>query len=284
MKMRRLALLNIIAVFMLTSLAAAQYNPCGGKKKGMNACNPCNPCAKKTMFKFDDPMGRNSVVFKSEAPLEDIVGTSNEIKGWIKFDPMHPDKGVMGELTVPTGSFNTGIPLRNKHLQSSDWLDAQRHPNITLKIKKVKNLRQVKASSDFKTYTGDVVAELNFHGKKKTITFPGKLTYLKESKKTKMKMPGDLVAAKGSFDVKLADFGVTGPKGMGIVGSKVGETVSIEVSLVGTNASMAMAGNPCNPCGGKKGMMNPCNPCGGKHKMNPCNPCGGKHKMNPCGR
>ncbi len=41
------------------------------------------------------------------------------------------------------------------------------------------------------------------------------------------------------------------------------------------------AGNPCNPCGGKKA-HNPCNPCGGKKAHNPCNPCGGKKAHNPC--
>jgi hypothetical protein len=90
---------------------------------------------------------------------------------------------------------------------------------------------------------------------------PGRLTYLQESDLTKTKLPGDLLAARANFDVKLSDFGVTGPKGMGIIGTKVGETISVEASLVGTSAAGTMAENPC---GGKA--QNPCNPCGGKKK------------------
>jgi len=51
--------------------------------------DPGNPCGHKNgmMFHIDDPMSRNSVTFKSTAPLEDIVGTSNEITGYIQFNP-----------------------------------------------------------------------------------------------------------------------------------------------------------------------------------------------------
>jgi len=277
-KLRKLTLMSVVAALMVTSMAVAQSNPCnpcGGKKKGMSPCNPCGH--KKTMFHVGD--ARNSVVFKSSAPLEDIVGITSDITGHISFDPKDSKKGVTGELTISLASFNTGIPMRDGHLSGSDWLDAKQFPNITLKILSVKNIREVKSSASFQTYAGDVVAELNFHGRTKKITFPGKLTYLKESEQTKTKMPGDLVAAKAEFSVLLADYDITGPKGMNLIGSKVGESIDIEVSFMGTNAMTAMAENPCDPCGGKKGMnpCNPCNPCGGKKKdMNPCNPCDGK--------
>jgi hypothetical protein len=116
------------------------------------------------------------------------------------------------------------------------------------------------------------VADFTLRGKTKRLEIPGRLTYLKESAMTKTKLPGDLLAACANIDVNLSDFGVTGPKGMGLSGTKVGETISVEASLVGTSAAGTMAENPC---GGKA--QNPCNPCGGKAR-NPCNPCGGKKK------
>jgi len=81
-------------------------------------------------------------------------------------------------------------------------------------------------------------------------------------------MPGDLVAVRASFEVRLADFGITGPVGAGLVGSKVSESITIAVSFRGSNADQRMAGNPCI---GKA--MNAGNPCGGK-AMNPCHPDG----------
>ena len=255
-------------VLALALPTVAQYNPCGGKKQGMN---PCNPCASGTTFTIDDPMGRNQIVFKSEAPLEDIIGTTNQITGWIAFDPNNPGRGVRGEFSVPVASLNTGIPLRDEHLRGKDWLDAAQYPNIELKIQSVEGVRVLKQTDQFRTFEGQVQAELSLHGRTQSIRFPGRLTFLKESETTKAKLPGDLVALKADFDVSLADFGVSGPAGMGIVGSKVGETIAVEVSIMGTNASTKMAGNPCNPCTGKKAV----NPCSGKKSVkNPCNPCG----------
>ncbi len=237
--------------------------------------NPCNPCSKSgTVFHFKDQMGRNTVTFKSEAPLEDIIGTTNQISGQIVFDPNHPEKGGRGEFSVPVASLNTGIPLRDEHLRSADWLDASAHSNIKLAIKEVKNLKPVKVTNESATYDAILVADFTLRGQTKRLEFPSRITYLKESEMTKTKLPGDLLAARAAFDINLGEFGVTGPKGMNLIGTKVGETIAVEVSLVGST-SMAMAGNPCNPCGGKA--KNPCNPCGGKAK-NPCNPCGGKNK------
>ena len=81
--------------------------------------NPCNPCGGKNMksmgdhkgqvFSVEDPMGRNTVTFKSTAPLEDIVGTSNQITGQLAFDPNNPNAGGHGELVVPVKSLESMI-------------------------------------------------------------------------------------------------------------------------------------------------------------------------------
>jgi len=220
------------------------------------------------VFNVADPMGRNSVTFKSEAPLEDIVGTTNQITGMLMFDPMHPEKGGSGKLVVKTASITTGIPLRDEHLQSAAWLDASQYGTITIEITKLKNVEQVKKTDDYATYNVDAEAKLTLRGKTKKITIPARITFLKESEQTRAKMPGNLLAVRAEFEVKLKDFGIKGPDGAGIVGTKVGETITINVSVMGTTAKTEMASNPCNPC--NPCGENPCNPCGG----NPCNPCG----------
>ncbi len=263
--------------------------------------NPCNPCGGKnmtsmgdhngTVFVVQDPMNRNSVTFNSTAPLEDIVGTSNQIKGQLVFDPANPSAGGHGELMVPVKSLNTGIPLRDEHLASSDWLNADEHPAIQFAIVEVKNIKEVKNTKDAKTFDVTAVGDFSLNGTTKRISVPARITYMKESEMTKQRLPGDLLAARTTFDVALADYGITGPDGMNLIGSKVGERVEVNLSLVASSAGASMAGNPCggkaamNPCGDKAQMMktagNPCgpkaaNPCGGEKPQNPCNPCGGK--------
>jgi polyisoprenoid-binding protein YceI len=227
---------------------------------------------------------RNSVTFKSSAPLEDIVGTTNQITGMIMFDPENPEKGASGELTVPVASLSSGIPLRDEHLQSPDWLDAARYPDITLTITGIQDLKKVKSTKDAKTYDLTLIGELFLHGKSKRVEIPGRFSYLNETEMTQQKLPGDLLAARANFEVKLKDFGITGPKGMPLVGSKVGESIALDVSFVASSQATDME-HADNPCGGKEG-MNASNPCGGKHDMGAENPCGGKKSMeagNPCG-
>jgi len=85
-------------------------------------------------FYIEDPMNRNTITFKSEAPLEDIIGTSNQITGFINFNPENPQKNGFADLNVPVSSLNTGIPMRDEHLHGPGWLDAGAFPEINLEI------------------------------------------------------------------------------------------------------------------------------------------------------
>ena len=289
--MKRNAILIALLVLSLMTASAtwAQENPCNpcGPKKAANPCNPCggkatvmaampavNPCHAKhgTVFYIADPMGRNTISFTSQAPLEDIIGTTNQIAGYVVFDPKNPINGGRGQFNVSTASLKTGIPLRDEHLQGKDWLDAKKYPSISLGIESVKDVKVVKETASYKTYELEIEGSFSLHGKSKRIKVPARMTYLPESEQTRQKMPGDLLAGRASFDVALTEFGIKGFEG--VVGSKVSEMINVDVSFMASNKKPA-AENPCNPCGGKA--KNPCNPCGGKAK-NPCNPCGGKKK------
>ncbi|MBD3257281.1 hypothetical protein GF377_02520 [candidate division GN15 bacterium] len=258
--------LGLALMLGLTVAASAQHNPC-------NPCGGKSMVSDATVFHVDDPMKRNSVTFKSTAPLEDIVGTSNQITGYLSFNPFQPKKGGHGKLIVPVTSLNTGIPLRDEHLAGADWLNAERNGDIVFEITDVEDIGVVTSSSGAKTFDVTAVGDFSLNGVTKRLSVPARVTWLKESENTQSRLPGDLLAVRASFDVTLADYGITGPKGMDLIGNKVGQSVEVVLSLVGSSVGGSMAANPCNPCGDKKA-KNPCNPCGAK-AMNPCNPCGG---------
>lgn len=262
----------VLALILITASSAwAQENPCGPKK----AANPCggkeaatatmpavNPCHAKfgTVFYIADPMGRNTISFASRAPLEDIIGTTNQIVGYVVFDPQNPTKGARGQFAVATASLKTGIPLRDGHLQSEDWLDAKAYPEISFGIEDVKDTKVVNETPTYKTYEMNVVGPFSLHGKTKQIEFPVRITYLPESEQTRQKLPGDLLAGRASFEVALKEFEIKGAEG--VVGSKVSEMITVDVSFMATNVKPG-AEEAANPCGGKKA-ENPCNPCGEK--------------------
>jgi len=254
--------------------AANPCNPCGGK--AANPCNPCggkhakshsiavNPCHAKhgKAFYVADPMKRNSVSFTSEAPLEDIVGTSNAVHGYAVFDPARPTKGIKGKFTVPVATLDTGIPLRDDHLQSPNWMHAEKHPHITFVATGAKNVREVKKTGGFATYEMTLTGPFTVRGKSVNREIDARVTYMKESERTRERLPGDLLAIRAAFNVPLAEHGVTGGEMGQVIGEKLSNVIDVEVRVVGSSKKPGGAGNPCNPCGGKAG--NPCNPCGGK--------------------
>ena len=251
-------------------------NPCGGK--AANPCNPCggkagmieamavNPCFAKegTVFYVNDRMHRDTVTIKSEALLEDIVGTSSSLSGYLVFDPANPKGGVRGTIQVPVNSLNTGIPLRDQHMRSANWLNAEAHPVISLTITDARRIRTIRKSTDYATYDMNMLGQFSLHGVTREVEVPARFTYLRESKQTQSKMPGNLAAIRSHFSVRLADFNITGGSmGGSVIGSKLSDTISVDVSLIGSDKKPgAEASNPCNPCGGKA--ANPCNPCAGK--------------------
>ena len=272
MKTLRILVFSLMMISAVGASVLAQDNPCGEKA---TAENPCSKMHGKAFY-VNDPMMRNSVTFKSEAPLEDIVGTSNEVTGYIYFDPEKANQGAHGKITVPVASLNTGIPLRDEHLRSADWLNASAYPEIVFEIDKVSKVELVKKDNDSRTYKITADGYFGFNGKRNRTEVTGRVTYLKGNDKTAMRLPGDLLAVRAEFMVPLADYNVKGPSGMNLVGAKVGESIGVTVSFVGSTHNESMSADASNPCGGKAAM----NPCGGKAIINPC---GGKATMNPCG-
>jgi polyisoprenoid-binding protein YceI len=188
-----------------------------------------------TLFYVFDPTHRNMVSFSSKAPLEDIIGTSNEITGYVAFDSANGAAGGRGFLSVPVKSLNTGIPMRNDHLAGADWLDAANSPEITFSFDESKDVNLVKQTDEFQTYDAVLVGDFTLRGITKRLEIPARFTYMKESEKTRVRMQGDLIAGRAQFSVRLADFGIAGPSGMDLIGAKVAEEVEIEVSFVASD-------------------------------------------------
>lgn len=177
-------------------------------------------------FNFTDKGGRNQASFFSTTPLEDIRGLSNDVKGTATFN-VSDIKTLKGKISVSVASLKTGIDLRDEHLRSADWLDAEKYPEITFTIKRVTDVKQL-ADNRLEL---KVVGDFTLKGVTKEITANATLTYLDESDQTKMRAPGDLLGVQATFQVKLSEFGVKNK----IVGQKVAEEVEVSVNMVGSN-------------------------------------------------
>jgi polyisoprenoid-binding protein YceI len=178
-------------------------------------------------FSFKDKMGRNQATFFSSTPLEDITGMSSDVSGTVSFDIEDVENTLKGEIYISTASLKSGIDLRDKHIRSSDWLDAEQFPTISFKITDVKGTEKIEDNK----IKAKVLGEFTVHGVTKEVESEVTLVYLEESEMTKMKTPGDLLGVRASFNINLSDYGVQHMA----LGKKVSDEIEINVNIVGSN-------------------------------------------------
>ncbi|RKY96875.1 MAG: hypothetical protein DRQ13_05460 [Ignavibacteriae bacterium] len=183
----------------------------------------------KQTFHFKDEMGRNQASFFSHAPFEDITGLSNDVSGWVSFDIQDVKNTLTGEVIIKTASLKTGIEGRDKHLSSSEWLNAEAHPNIKFVIKEIEMISNEGSNKLRLTVLGDFTVRGVTRQEFSDVT----MEYLEESELTKIRMPGDLLGVKAKFNISLSDYGVRHM----LIGKRVSEEVEIKANIVGTNAS-----------------------------------------------
>lgn len=181
-------------------------------------------------FSFKDDNGRNQASFESNAPLESISGLSNEIHGSVTFDVDNFKETLVGTISVPVKSIDTGIELRNEHMQGEPWLYAEKYPEVKFEIKSVES---VEKTSD-NTMNARVKGHFTARGVTNELTADAKVTLLKESERTKSRAPGDLVNVQADFMINLRDYGMENEN----IGTKVGNETKVSVNIVGSNAGM----------------------------------------------
>ena len=178
-------------------------------------------------FSFKDKMGRNQATFFSTTPLEDITGMSSDVWGSVSFDIEDVENTLKGEVLISTASLKSGIDLRDEHIRSADWLDAEQFPTISFNIKEVTGIEKIKDNK----IKVKVLGEFTAHGVTKEVKSEVTLVYLEENELTKMKAPGDLLGVRASFNINLADYGVQHMA----LGKKVSDEIEINVNIVGSN-------------------------------------------------
>jgi polyisoprenoid-binding protein YceI len=65
-----------------------------------------------------------------------VPGVFSRFTGQVEFDPQHPEKSQF-YLLIDSSSVHTGVPARDEHLRSPDFLDVERSPRMIFSSKKV---------------------------------------------------------------------------------------------------------------------------------------------------
>lgn len=159
---------------------------------------------------------------ESEADFENFVGRTNKITGTVSFDPAK--KTGSGTVVVDLASIDTGIPLRNEHMQGEDWLNTAKHPNGTFRTTAVKSLGGDKYS---------VKGQFTLRGVTKAVSTTATVRYAKASAATKAAgFSGDAIQVRTSFKIKLSDYGIVIS---GQAKGKVANVVTISLTTWGVS-------------------------------------------------
>lgn len=150
------------------------------------------------------------IVFTSKAPVENIVGKSNRAVGFVVAGPESQPVALAGaKWLLPVASLATGIPLRDEHICSEEWLDAKDFPDISFSLKRVERIREVKQGPGFNTWDADLVGDMTLHGVTRELRVrDARISFLDASEATKTIAEGDLLFIKCEYAVKLSDFGI----------------------------------------------------------------------------
>lgn len=209
--------------FMLSCLAAAALHGV------LIAHSDAMPGVRE--FRIDDAWGRDTVQFRTTAPLEDIVGTTNGVTGTLVADPSNlKGPGTKARVQAELTSVKTGIEMRDGHVAKA--LGAEKNPMAVFTLEKI-----VSATGDFlkPNVPVDVVGtgffELN--GVRKPIEVAARVTYVPGG--GAFARPGNFVKLVATFEVNLADFGIErkGP----VLPLQVGETAHVTLTALASDAS-----------------------------------------------
>lgn len=175
--------------------------------------------------------------FVSDAPNEKIEGYSRFTVGYVVAGPEDNMAALKGaEFRLPVASVRTGNAMRDGHLQAENWFDAAKYPNISFKVKEVKDAKPQEGpkNPNIQSFGATLVGDMTIHGVTKPMEVTGvKLRFLKESTASSVIGPGDLMFIECKYKVKLSDFGV---KNDAISDKKkVAEEIELTTSLFMSN-------------------------------------------------
>ncbi len=146
-----------------------------------------------------------------------VHGHFSEFSGEVKFDPANLAESRFF-FEIKTGSINTGIAKRDKHLQSVDFFDAGTFPVITFESVKI---------TDLGNNVYQVLGKFSVKGKVYDLMLPLTLAGVQDHPAVKNK---EVIGFNGELIIDRLDYNVGSGKfyEMGLVGKDVKILVTME--------------------------------------------------------
>ncbi len=164
--------------------------------------------------KYEIDLVHSSVGFTAKhLVISNTKGQFKEFTGVIILDEKDISKSSVN-VTIKTASISTANERRDNHLKSADFLDVEKHPEITFKSKSV-----MKTDDGYK-----MVGDLTIHGVSKEVTIPFTLVGPVEAMGTR-------IGLEASLTINRLDYGVSWSKTLDNGGLVVSEEVKITLEV-----------------------------------------------------
>jgi len=175
--------------------------------------------------------GGSRVQFVSDAPLETITGVTSDVTGRITADPSNL-RGAQGRIAVRIAAVRTGIDLRDEHLRSNNWLNAQQFPEAVFEITGVEGPNRLQPNRDTNLR---IRGRFTVHGVTRDVVAQGRVQLVPATDATRAAhVTGDALIVRARFTIHLPDFNIAVPAAIRL---KVSDEIEVNVSLRATAAA-----------------------------------------------
>lgn len=160
----------------------------------------------------------SNITFESETDFETILGHTHTATGQVVADLEAGTASV--DVRVPVVSLDTGIELRNKHLQSGDWLDARKNPDLRFVSRSARKLDDG---------SWEIAGDFSFHGLTKPLTIRAQVKPIPADAAQAAGLgKGDWLRVSTPFELRLSEFGIEVPSK---VAGRVSDTWKVKLNL-----------------------------------------------------
>ena len=180
--------------------------------------------AEETTYHFGTSPKNTNVTFESETDFETILGSTREIRGTAVID--FDSDSAKTTLEIPVESLRTGIDMRDEHLRSGMWLNAEKYPTISFVSTRARKIDDTH---------WEITGTFSMHGKSRELSTTVEVRPIPGSVAKQAGLgEGDWIRITAPFEVTLSDFGVEIPKKPAL---RVNDTWKIKIqAFASTNA------------------------------------------------
>jgi polyisoprenoid-binding protein YceI len=158
----------------------------------------------------------SDVSFQVRHFVSKVRGEFTDFEGTIQVDAVKPEASSV-VFTIKAASINTNNDSRNKHLNSADFFDTEKFPEISFKSTKI-------AAAGKDKY--DVTGDFTMHGVTKSITLP--VTYTGAAKDPR---GGERAGFELSTTLNRKDYGINWNKTLDNGSLMLSDDVAVTISL-----------------------------------------------------